>query len=132
MWPGRSGSPFAVLVAARPVGPLPGVNLLGLDEKEPARLGEGGNEILWSVLAEVAQGHLVGDLDPAPADVGLFDNLRLALRLDLDVRRVGGIDRDRYTPIVGHELGPRRASAGDDIEPTVRPLVPGGNNVGPT
>src|SRR5215203_6947895 len=131
MWPGRSGSPFAVLVAARPVGPLPRVNLLGLDEKEPARLGEGGNEILWSVLAEVAQGHLVGDFDPTPADVGLFDNLSLTLGLDLNVRRVGGIDRDRDASVIRHVFGPRRASAGDDVEPTVGPLVPGGNNVRP-
>src|SRR5215208_3747446 len=132
MWPGGSGSPFAVLVAARPVGALPGVDLPRLDEKEPARLVEGGNEVLRSVLAEIAQGHLVGDLDPTPADVRLFDHLRLALGLDLDVRRIWGIDRDRDAPIVGHVLGPRRAGARDDIEPAVRPLVPGGNNIGPT
>src|SRR5262249_27549160 len=71
-------SPIGVLVAPGPIDALPSGRFQGTDEQQPARLDQGGLQVLGPMLAEVAERHAPRDLYPMPAEIGLLENSCLA------------------------------------------------------
>ena len=61
----------------------PGLDGLGPDEDQPARIAQGWLEIFRPVLTEITNRHAARDLDPFAAHIGPLDYLRRAFDQNL-------------------------------------------------
>src|SRR6185312_9389489 len=97
-WPGAAGRPARSLVAGGPIVALPGLHLHRIQPDQPARLVHGGDEVLRSVLTEVAEAHALGHGHPFTVQAGLLDDLCPALRQHLALAAVL-VDGDRAAAV---------------------------------
>src|SRR5690606_8550585 len=104
-----------VLVSARPLDALPGLEVDRIEPDQPARLVERRHHVLRSVWSEVAGGHALCDGDPFATEIRLFDDNRAAVGDDLAQPAVL-VDGERAALIRRQVFGPLGSLARDHPE----------------